>query len=89
MSARWLLLSLLTLLVIASAIGVVQSRQQHRDAFAQLSRLEHARDELNIEFDRLQLEIATLGDAGRIQAQAGIRLQMRSPVVADIVVVAP
>ncbi|HPA02413.1 MAG TPA: cell division protein FtsL [Chiayiivirga sp.] len=86
---RWLLLSMLTLLAIASAIGVVQSRQQHRDAFAQLSRLEKARDELNIEFDRLQLEIATLGDAGRIQEQAANRLQMRAPVAADVVVVVP
>mgnify|MGYP000901360045 CR=1 FL=1 len=89
MSVRWLLLSMLTLLAIASAIGVVQSRQQHRDAFAQLSRLEKARDELNIEFDRLQLEIATLGDAGRIQEQAANRLQMRAPVAADVVVVVP
>lgn len=89
MSVRWLLLSMLTLLAIASAIGVVQSRQQHRDAFAQLSRLEKARDELNIEFDRLQLEIATLGDVGRIQEQAANRLQMRAPVAADVVVVVP
>ncbi|TXI31055.1 MAG: cell division protein FtsL, partial [Ottowia sp.] len=43
----------------------------------------------NIEFDRLQLEIATLGDAGRIQEQAANRLQMRAPVAADVVVVVP
>ncbi len=89
MSARWLLLSLLALVAVASAIGVVQSRQQHRDAFAKLSRMELARDELNIEFDQLQLEIATLADGGRIQDEAGRRLGMRAPEPADIVVVTP
>ena len=52
MSWRWLVLSLLTLAVVVSAIGVVYSRHQHRVAFAQLSALERSRDELNIEFDR-------------------------------------
>ncbi|MEB2315996.1 MAG: cell division protein FtsL [Xanthomonadaceae bacterium] len=89
MSARWLVLSLLILVAVASAIGVVQSRQQHRDAFAQLSRLEQARDELNIEFDRLQLEIATLADAGRIGEQAKRRLGMHAPEQADTVVLTP
>ena len=50
---------LLTVLVVAnlvSALAVVHARHQHRQFFVQLSRLERARDELNIEFGRLQLE---------------------------------
>ncbi len=89
MSARSFVLSLLMLVAVASAIGMVQSRQQHRDAFAQLSRMEHARDELNIEFDLLQLEIATLADAGRIEEQARKRLGMHPPEQADTVVLTP
>ncbi len=89
MSWRWLALSLLTLAVVVSAIGVVYSRHQHRVAFAQLSALERSRDELNIEFDRLQIEIATLADTGRIEQQAASKLGMRFPEAADVVVVRP
>ena len=89
MSWRWLALSLLTLAVVVSAIGVVYSRHQHRVAFAQLSALERSRDDLNIEFDRLQIEIATLADTGRIEQQAVSKLGMRFPEAADVVVVRP
>ena len=89
MSWRWLALSLLTLAVVVSAIGVVYSRHQHRVAFAQLSALERSRDELNIEFDRLQIEIATLADTGRIEQQAASKLGMRFPEAADVVVGRP
>ncbi|MCX7556483.1 cell division protein FtsL [Xanthomonadaceae bacterium JHOS43] len=89
MSWRWLVLSLLTLATAVSAIGVAYSRHQHRVAFAQLSALERARDELNIEFDRLQIEIATLADTSRIEQQAASRLGMRFPEGAEVVVVKP
>jgi cell division protein FtsL len=89
MSLRWLAVSLLGLMVVISAIGMAWSRHQHRSAFAQLSQLERARDELNIEFDRLQIEVATLADTGRIEQQASTRLGMRYPEAADIVLVKP
>ncbi len=89
MSARWLVLSLLTLVAVASAIAVVNSRHQHRVAFARLSTLEHARDELNIEFDRLQIEVATLADNNRVEQQAAGKLGMRFPEGADVIVVTP
>lgn len=89
MSWRWLLLSLLTMATAASAIGLVYSRHQHRVEFAQLSALERVRDELNIDFDRLQLEIATLADTARIERLAADRLGMRAPEVDDVVVLRP
>jgi cell division protein FtsL len=57
-------------------------------AFAELARLERERDELNIEFDRLQIQIATLVDSRRIEQQAITRLGMRYPDPADVVVLA-
>lgn len=87
MSLRWLPVSLLGLVLVASAIGVVHIRHQHRVAFAQLSALERSRDELNIEFDRLQIQIATLADTGRIERRAREQLGMRYPTAADTVVV--
>ena len=79
-----LLLVVLLLATIASAIGVVYSRHRHRQLFVELTRLEHARDELNIEFGRLQLEQAT-----RVDQEARGRLGMKFPEAADIVVVRP
>lgn len=89
MSWRWLWVSLLGLGVMASAIGVAYIRHQHRVAFAQLSALERSRDELNVEFDRLQIQIATLADTGRIERRAVEQLGMRYPDTVDIVLVRP
>ena len=84
-----LLLVVLLLATIASAIGVVYSRHRHRQLFVELTRLEHARDELNIEFGRLQLEQATWAQANRIDQVARQKLGMKFPESDDIVVVRP
>ena len=84
-----LLLVVLLACTIASAIGVVFMRHRHRQLFVELSRLEAARDELNIEFGRLQLEQATLAQANRVDHVARDRLGMKFPEAADIVVVRP
>jgi len=84
-----LLLAVLVLASIASAIGVVYARHRHRVLFDEVTRLERARDELNVEFGRLQLEQATVAEATRIDQIARVRLGMKSPEAADIVVVRP
>ncbi|MCD9085972.1 cell division protein FtsL [Stenotrophomonas sp. SY1] len=84
-----LLLIVLLACTIASAIGVVFMRHRHRQLFVELSRLEYARDELNIEFGRLQLEQATLAQATRVDQEARGRLGMKFPEAADIVVIRP
>ncbi|MBW8310809.1 MAG: cell division protein FtsL [Rhizobium sp.] len=86
---RHFLLLVLSVAVIASAIGVVWSRHQHRQAYIALSTLENERDELNIEFGRLQLEQATWSEANRIEQVAGARIGMKFPTDADIVVLQP
>ncbi len=79
----------LILACVASAIGVVYARHRHRLLFVELSRLEKARDELNIEFGRLQLEQATVAESNRIDQVARLRLGMKFPEAADVVVVRP
>jgi len=74
---------------IVTAIGVVNARHQHRQLFVQLKRLGHVRDELNIDFGRLQLEQATWAEANRIDQIARTKLGMKFPESADIVVVRP
>jgi cell division protein FtsL len=54
-----------------------------------MTRLERARDELNIDFGRLQLEQATWAESNRIDQVARSRLGMKFPEAADIVVVRP
>lgn len=83
------LLIVLVLGNIASAIGVIYARHRHRVLFDEVTRLERARDELNIEFGRLQLEQATVAEATRIDQVARVRLGMKFPEAADIVVVRP
>ena len=89
MSARGVVFTVLILAVVASAVGVVYARHRHRQAFIQLSALEHARDELNIEFGRLQLEQATWAETNRIDQIARNDLQMKFPESADVVVLKP
>jgi cell division protein FtsL len=80
---------LLLAATIATAIAVVQSKHQHRLAFVELSRLEAERDELNIDFGRLQLEQATWAETSRIEQIARQRLGMGFPSPDRTVVVKP
>ena len=88
MSAR-LLLAILIAANVLSAIGVVFARHEHRQLFIALTGLEKARDEINIEFGRLQLEQATWAESNRIDQVARERLGMKFPETSDIVVVRP
>ena len=85
MSLRFLI-GLLIALNIASAVGVVVARHKHRQLFVELNGLEKARDELNVEFSRLQLEQATWAESNRIDQVARTRLGMSFPRTEDTVV---
>ncbi len=89
MSPRAFLICLLIVAVLGSGIVVVYARQQHRQAYIELTRLEKQRDELNIEFSRLQLEQATWSETNRIEQVAAERLGMVFPQGKDVVVITP
>ena len=89
MSLRAFAMAVLLLGAIGSAVGVVYARHRHRQAFIALSALESARDELNIEFGRLQLEQATWAETNRIDQIARTQLGMKFPEGADVVVIRP
>jgi cell division protein FtsL len=88
MSAR-LLIAVLILANVASAIGVVYARHEHRQLFVVLKRLQRERDDLNIDFGRLQLEQATWAESNRIDQVARNRLGMVFPEAGETVVVRP
>ena len=83
---RKILLGVLVLANVVTALLVVRDRHEHRQAFIALSKLERARDELNIEFGRLQLEQATWAESNRVDQVARARLGMVFPRTEDIVV---
>lgn len=89
MSLRILVVAVLLGANIVAAIGVVHARHQHRQLFVELTALEGDRDELNIDFGRLQLEQATWAEANRIDQVARGKLGMRFPGTDEIVVVRP
>jgi cell division protein FtsL len=82
-------LAVLALANMLTAIGVVDARHRHRQLFFDLTRLEKARDALDIEFSRLQLEQATWAESNRIDKVARDRLGMRTPEPAETVVLRP
>ena len=84
-----ILLGALVAANVVSGLLIVRDRHEHRQAFVALSKLERARDELNIEFGRLQLEQATWAESNRVDQIARTRLGMKTPEPADIVVVRP
>ena len=89
MSAPALGMGVLVLATVASAIAVVYLRHEHRQSFVELTRLERSRDELNIEYGRLQLEQATWAESNRVDQVARSRLGMKFPETGEIVVVRP
>jgi len=86
MSVNRLISLILVVAVTGSGIGVVYARHESRQLFVQLQNLEKERDELNIEFGRLQLEQATLAEANNIEQIARGKLGLISPGMADIII---
>lgn len=73
-------------LVVGSAIGVTYSKHRSRRLFVQLQELQRARDQLNIEWGKLQLEQGAWATHGRIERIARERLDMRMPNQNDMVI---
>lgn len=89
MKLRHLIVAILLAANVITAIGVVHARHDYRQLYIDLTRLERARDELNIDFGRLQLEQATWAMSNRVDQVARERLGMDFPETAEIVVVRP
>lgn len=88
MKARSLLVAFILLLgVMSSAIGIAYARHESRQLFGQLQNLQKERDDLNVEFGRLQLEQATWAEANRIEQIARGQLGLVSVGLPDTVII--
>lgn len=83
------LVLILSLIVLASSLGVVYAKHQSRKLFVELDTLKKERDEMNVEWGRLQLEQSTLATHGRIETIAKKRLQMVTPEYDKVLIVRP
>ena len=91
MSRRWMLvlMPVLWIAVLASAIAVARTRHESRTLFVELERLSAERDELNIEFNRLQLEQSTWSNHGFVERTASEQQDMYLPRPDEIQFVSP
>jgi len=80
-------LSCLVIAVILSGLAVVYSKFLSRSLFVELQQVRASRDHVDMEWGRLQLELATQGALGRVMRIANERLQMQVPAAEQIVVV--
>jgi len=86
LNARLIFILIALAAVIGSALGIVYTRHESRQAAVQLGLLEDERDAFIAEWSRLQLEQAWLGDASQVETKARNRLGMQNPESATILV---
>lgn len=86
--APWFRL-LLGALVITEALGVVFMQHESRSLFVQRQRLQSEEDEYQVEWSRLQVEQAWLGDTSRVEQIAREQLSMAPPAQAELMLIDP
>ena len=81
--------ALLVAAVFASGLGVIYSKHLSRRLFVELQGLEKARDAMEAQWGRLQLEQAAWAAHGRVERVARRRLHLHLPTQEQVVVVRP
>jgi len=76
---RWMTLIVLLVAVVASGVWLVALKHQGRQLFIELEQAGQAADQAQVEWSRLQIELAWLGETGRIEQQAMEQLNMTLP----------
>ncbi len=82
-------LVLLALAVMGSAISVVYSKHLNRSLFVDLRTLQTARDDMNVEWVQLQLELASSDAHSEVERLARERLGMALPAPTEVEIVRP
>ncbi len=78
------MIAVLTLAVMGSAIACVHAKHESRKLFVELQNLTAVRDELQVNWGRLQIEQSTWSAHARVERLARKQMKMRSPDPADI-----
>ena len=86
---RRVLFAGLVLAVMASAVGAVYAKHENRKLFMQLQALTEERDQLEVDWSRLQIEQSTWSTHARVEQLARGDMRMRNPTADELKVVAP
>jgi cell division protein FtsL len=87
--ALFVVLPLLWAAVLISAAGAIYAKYRARALFVQLDHLDEARDTLDDDWGRLQLEQGAWSTYALVERVATERLHMRAPDPRAIVIVTP
>lgn len=88
MAARLFIGILLALLMVTSIL-VIYAKHENRMLYTRLNELQQQRDELNVDWGRLQLELSTWATHGRVESVARKKLGMRTPDYTEVVIIKP
>jgi len=89
MTISRVLFGLMLAAVIGSAIALVYARHQNRQLFYKLESMNAERDDLNLEWGRMQIQHSYYADPAQVESKATKELGMTFPAPQDIVVIAP
>lgn len=84
---KLILLASLVFAILGSALAVAHTKYQSRLLFVDLQEIRKERDQLDMNWGRLQLELGTWGSHSRVEDLARNHLEMRLPKADEIVVV--
>ncbi len=85
MSGKILLILILLIITFVSAVSVVYVKHYNRKLFVELQQLEKQRDDMEVEWGKLQLEQNTWATHARIERIAREQLQMITPQNQDVI----
>lgn len=86
---RFVLGFVLTGLVMASAIGCIYAKHESRKLFTELQAMIDERDQLEVEWGRLQIEQSMWSTHARVEQLARQQMHMRSPRSDEIQLMRP
>lgn len=89
MKSQIVLIALLVGAVLGSGVGVVYTHHANRQFFIQLQRLQTERDNLEVEWESLQLEQSALVTDAAVEETARRRLNMVTPDPGEVLYIAP
>ena len=79
----------LVALMMVSALGVVYAKHRNRMLYVELRDVQTARDDLNVDWGRLQLEQSTWATHSRVESVARKKLSMRNINYGEVIIVKP
>jgi cell division protein FtsL len=82
-----LLVFVFALVCVLSAMALIYTKHESRKLFVELEQLTHERDELNIEWGRLQIEQSTWAQHARIEQVARDDLALVRPAATEVFVI--